>query len=117
MECYICLDNSEPLYKICNCNSAIHKQCLLELLKKTNHNKKCTICKDDYNIFKIKLDKGWKINTEYSIKLFVVYCIGLILIIISIIMLYFCYRIFFFSFIFIIIFRNYNTWIKTYMFM
>ena len=82
MECYICLDSTEPLYKIynCKCNLVIHKKCLLDLLKKTKHNKNCSICKQFYNIREFKIDKGWILDKKYSLKLCVVYSISLLLI-------------------------------------
>lgn len=87
MECYVCLDKTEPLYKVCNCNSVIHKKCLLELLKKTKYKNNCSICMQKYNINKIKINKGWIIDKKYFIKITVIYLFTIFYIITLYIML------------------------------
>jgi|MDTG01.5.fsa_nt_gb hypothetical protein len=102
--CAICLSNElesnklidtmtsfeTKYYRYCNCNSFVHKECLMEWYK---YQKKCIICRK-YSIFKLKKTKCCCFHisyTNYYLKYFNFYCNILLIAIVFTIM--FCFLI------------------------
>lgn len=75
MECYICLESNNDLFKICSCSACVHKECFLKLVKNTNHTKCCPICKYEYQIRETKNIIKYKFEITFCIILFFSYLI------------------------------------------
>ena len=63
-ECIICCSSAPPLFKVCKCNTVIHKTCLTRMINEVeSHKTECAICKTPYDTrTKIKVS----LNTFYT---------------------------------------------------
>ena len=45
-ECYICSDDTPPLYRVCACNRLVHKECFTRLVETVpSHRTHCPVCR------------------------------------------------------------------------
>lgn len=91
-ECMICAESNNigPLYKPCNCNTVVHKECLLRLINVNTHQKKCPICLKEYNIIVISKKKIYNCEKQGLIFFILFYFLSILIIIffIFVILLY-----------------------------
>lgn len=89
-ECMICTEseNKGSLYKPCNCNTLIHKDCLNKLIDVNSHQQKCPICLKEYDI--IIISKGYKYNfvLEEFMIFGIIYLLSILLILFSLILIF-----------------------------
>ena len=71
--CFICYEsiNKGSLYKPCNCNTLIHKDCLEKLVDVNSHKEKCPICLKKYDIVIVSK----KYNYSFEIGEVIIFCI------------------------------------------
>ena len=51
VECFICMETDNQLYKVCRCNTLVHAVCLVRLINDTpSHSTRCPVCMQDYDI-------------------------------------------------------------------
>lgn len=62
MECFICGDETGPLYKICRCDILVHSECALKMLQVPSHSTSCAVCKSPYDM---------EIRYKHTCKVFV----------------------------------------------
>lgn len=100
----ICVEDTSlhkgPLYKPCNCNTLIHKECLIKLVDLTNsHYEKCPICLKEYDII-IKSKKFfYTFKNEHLLIFFLTYFASSMIIFVSIIFIIEFYKNFVYVFI------------------
>lgn len=89
-ECMICTESDDkyPLYKPCNCNTLIHKDCLTKLVDINSHQHKCAICLKEYNF--VIISKNYKFNFDSKELLIfgLIYLSSIMLIILSLILIF-----------------------------
>ncbi len=80
-------ENKGPLYKPCNCNTLIHKDCLTRLVDVNSHQHKCPICLKEYNI--VIISKKYKYSFDIGELLIfgLIYLSSLLLILLSLILI------------------------------
>lgn len=72
-ECFVCMSAEPPLYKVCLCNTKIHRVCFERLINVPSHSTHCALCKAAYDT---KTDFKWQI--VYN-RLGILFCLILIL--------------------------------------
>lgn len=51
-DCFICFDNTKPLFKICKCNTVIHSECQETMMLYLNDPSVCPVCLSKFNNIK-----------------------------------------------------------------
>ena len=58
VECFICMETDNQLYKVCRCDTVVHAMCLQRLVNNTpSHSTNCPVCRQAYNITVTKVKK------------------------------------------------------------
>lgn len=48
-ECFVCLETTGTRFKVCDCNTAVHAECLMKLVDQVaSHKRQCAVCKQPY---------------------------------------------------------------------
>ena len=50
MECFICADTTQPLFRVCACNTLVHEECFKKLVNVPSHATHCAICRKQYKM-------------------------------------------------------------------
>jgi len=51
LECFICMETDNQLYKVCRCHTVVHARCLHHVINNTpSHSTNCPICRQVYDI-------------------------------------------------------------------
>lgn len=66
-DCFVCMSAEPPLYKVCLCDTKIHRTCFERLVNVPSHSTHCAMCKTAYNM---KIDFKWQIVYNRSGILF-----------------------------------------------
>ena len=55
-ECFVCFhdDREVPVFKVCRCNTRIHKRCFQRLVRLPAHNTHCPVCQQEYDLVEEK---------------------------------------------------------------
>jgi hypothetical protein len=51
-ECFLCCGTDGPLFKLCDCNTLVHKPCFEKLIKLPTHADYCAACRKTYPLLK-----------------------------------------------------------------
>lgn len=57
-DCFVCGSDEHPLYRVCRCNTAIHRDCFQRLVTVPSHESNCPVCKAPYHI---SVEWKWRI--------------------------------------------------------
>ena len=50
MECFICAENHQPLFRVCKCNTVVHEKCFQKLVNVPSHATHCAVCMKQYDM-------------------------------------------------------------------
>ena len=61
-ECFVCFhdDREVPVFKVCQCNTYIHKKCFRRLVRLPAHSTHCPVCQQQYDLVETKRVKCYK---------------------------------------------------------
>lgn len=89
LECIICAESFDkgPLYKSCNCNTLIHKECLIKLVNVKSHQQRCAICLKEYNMIITERKKVYTIHICQALIFILIYLTSLSVFLLSILLI------------------------------